>query len=379
MGEDTPPAVWDNISGALDEQYAQAKARRNRLLLSSALVFLCFFTFTASLNLKENLASNYESSINTAGQNENFNISFFEKSPFSPAKVNLPSVASSLFVPSGDNTQVASAFPVDFFSDGLMQKKSGSSFLSWNKQQSFFFKYIPETSFAVDEEEFDQTQEKDEEEITESKKEEKDDKEKVRLPYVVASYLFSNNWLLNHDTFNAFGEKDLNHNKLTFAHNFGLGVGYALSPKIDIQADVLLKARNGQQYQAYLEGRSFEKRMRLTYTRAQVIVKKKKEIRADEKYFNLYCGAYYARLNSASATDVRTTLDVSSQYRKNDFGLLAGIELERKITKKLNLVTGVVASYGLSNAYAGTEYEPASFNKTHHFYTGINLGLKYQQ
>lgn len=377
MGEETPPAVWNNLSAFLDEQHAQSVARRNRAILSSVLAFLCFITFTAGLNLKENLISSYDSGFSSIDVNENS--SFFEnRESFTFDKLISPTISSDLFIPD-DNHFDGSISSVEMFSAPISKQKSSSSFLVWKKQQAFVFDFMHGASFdseeekdLTDEEEVDQTEETTEED-------EKEEKRNEKLPYVVVSYLSSNNWLLNHDTFNAFGEKDLNQNKFTVSHNFGFGIGYALSPEIDIQTDVLLKARNGQQYQAYSEGYSFEKEMRLRYTRVQVIVKKKKEMRADEKYVNIYGGAYYARLNSASVTNAVRTLDASFQYRKNDIGLVAGVELERKISKKLNLVTGMVASYGLTNAYAGTDYEPASFNKTHNFYAGISLGLKYQR
>lgn len=379
MGEETPPAVWNNLSAFLDEQHARSVARRNRAILSSVLAFLCFITFTAGLNLKEDLISRYENGLNRLAVNKNENSSFFKNTEsFTFDKLNSASISSDLFI-TDEKHLAGSISSADMFSDRGSKQKSSSSFLVWKKQQAFTFDFMPGASFDS-EEEMDLIDEAEVDQIVETMEEdEKEEKKKVKLPYVVVSYLLSNNWLLNHDTFNAFGEKDLNQNKLTISHNFGFGIGYALSPEIDIQTDVLLKARNGQQYQAYSEGYSFEKDMRLRYTRVQVIVKKKKEIRADEKYVNIYGGAYYARLNSASVTNAVTTLDASFQYRKNDLGLVAGVELERKITKKLNLVTGLVASYGLTNAYAGTDYEPASFNKTHNFYAGISLGLKYQR
>lgn len=198
--------------------------------------------------------------------------------------------------------------------------------------------------------------------------------------YFGSSFILNNSWLLNNDTYDGYKASGLNDANMYFGNAFALLTGYNYSDNLSIQAEWLLYNKQGQKYKDYIEGNVINRDELLTYSQYNIIFKERNS-RLIHKgnipvAFNTILGMYYANLKSANQV-IDGEKTASENYRKSNYGVIAGLEFEAYLFTHWMLTTGLRSDIGLKNIYAGNQKVPADFKKTYNSSLGINFTIAY--
>ncbi len=164
-------------------------------------------------------------------------------------------------------------------------------------------------------------------------------------------------------------------NLLDFGSNFGGTVGYIISDKFNLEANINLNSTSGYKRAFDGEDLSYQENLNLNYTSISLLAKKmNNKSTFDNKVYstNLIGGVYASYLRSA-VSDVNGVSRSLDEYNKTDFGIVLGIEQDRYITKTLVVTPGVRYNQGLAN----TANENSPFKFARNFSFEFNLGVKY--
>lgn len=187
-----------------------------------------------------------------------------------------------------------------------------------------------------------------------------------------------NTWLINPETTNGLKRSSLNATRVTFGKEFGVTLQRSIGGASDIQFEYYFYSQIGQRYHEYINALYQTKDIRLRYQKFQVVYRTRIFRKYNAPALYALGGIRVSRLTLADTSIGDESQVVTQEYQPWDYGFILGGEAEFNLNKKLLLVSGLRASYGLRNIYLGTNQAPAEFNKTHTASLGLVLGLKYR-
>lgn len=168
-------------------------------------------------------------------------------------------------------------------------------------------------------------------------------------------------------------------NKLDAA--YAIGAEWHPSSSYGIKIDLFFDKEQGYRYGSYDEGKFVEHELRLNYTQADFVWKRKharKWNSACAASFNWMLGAYGAYLGGATTISGSTSLNTFREYKKYDAGFIAGLGYDLYINRKWMISSSVQASTGAVNVFNGNARMPSSFNQTRNVSVSAMLGVKYR-
>lgn len=195
------------------------------------------------------------------------------------------------------------------------------------------------------------------------------------------AFTYSNSWLFNNDTYDGFNKNNLNQTNLSFGNSYAVLLGYDLSNNYTIQSEWSINNKQEQDYVRYIEGKQVHKKIIINYTYFDLLIKKKEARFAFKNRipasFNYLAGIQYSYIKSISRTINGNTRSVKNRYRKDNYGLVLGVEYQLTIKHLWIISSGLRADIGMRNIYAGNSVTPASFNRTYNSSIGLNVGINY--
>lgn len=196
----------------------------------------------------------------------------------------------------------------------------------------------------------------------------------ISLADIGMVYGYKNTWLINHETRNGLDPKKLGNTLVTFNRDMGISSTWAIKGKPFLGIEFLWNSATGQKYQQYIDARFVERDINLDYTRLQAMyIYDYARIPGQ-----LLLGGYVARLNLGEETRGDVTFDVSQNYNKLDYGLLAGYQVNVNLHDRIVITPGIRGSYNLVNMFKGDGNVPDHFKTTKNFTTGFSFALSYR-
>ena len=162
---------------------------------------------------------------------------------------------------------------------------------------------------------------------------------------------------------------------LDFGTTVGGTVGWIVSDKLNVEANVNVNSTSGYKRKFSNEVSSFEEELNLNYTTISVLAKRmhNKSTFDNKKYStNLIGGLYGGQLTSSSSIMNGQSI-TNKDCKKIDFGLVLGVEQDRYLTKAFVITPGIRYQQGLMNV----ANESSMFSSSRNFSLSFNLGIKY--
>ncbi len=195
---------------------------------------------------------------------------------------------------------------------------------------------------------------------------------------VITSY--KNTWLLSRETFNGLRSESLNTTELVLFPDAGLSLGYMFTEKLTIQAEAYLYSSTGQEYHDYIFGRYARKKIVLRYSTLALRTKYRitgQGFIPDRSSFSFTAGGYLSFLDDANQVINNEISKIRSDYKRYDFGIMAGGEFELNLNEYLSVAPGLNLTLGLTNIYKGTGNNPGYPGRTHNGSAGFQLSFYY--
>lgn len=203
----------------------------------------------------------------------------------------------------------------------------------------------------------------------------------VKNLIIGTTFIYSNSWLFNNDTYEGFSKNNLNQTNLSFGNSYAVLLGYDLSNYSTVQAEWSINNKQEQDYVRYYEGKQVQKKIIINYTYFDLLLKKKEPKLVFKKRIpvslNYIAGIQYSYLKSVSRMINGNTRSVKNRYRKDNYSLVVGVEYQLTVKHLWVISSGLRADIGLRNIYAGNGVTPASFNRTYNSSIGLNVGINY--
>jgi len=162
---------------------------------------------------------------------------------------------------------------------------------------------------------------------------------------------------------------------LDFGSNFGGTVGFIVSDKFNVEANINLNSTAGYKRKFNSEGNSYKENLNLNYTSVSLLAKKmNNKSTFDNKVYstNIIGGIYVSYLRSA-VSNINGVSKNLNEYNNTDLGIVLGVEQDRYITKTLVITPGIRYNQGLTNI----ANDNSSFESSRNFSFEFNLGVKY--
>jgi hypothetical protein len=192
--------------------------------------------------------------------------------------------------------------------------------------------------------------------------------------------LFKNTWLLNHETFDGFRSESLNTTEIVFFPDVGLVLDCPLNTNWSLKADAFFYSGTGQDYMEYIYGHYSKKTIILRYSTVSLSVKYRLNGRGsfmNRSSINLLAGNYLSVLQNASQEINSDQENIKSQYKKLDFGVRLGCEIEFNLLDHLSIAPGLFMSMGMPNIYKGYNNIPGYLRKTYNGSEGFLITFYY--
>ncbi len=181
----------------------------------------------------------------------------------------------------------------------------------------------------------------------------------------------ANTWLISPKTKEAFDPQDFTANQTTIKQNYGIGISGKITERWDVVGQFSFARQNGQHYKEYYQGKYVSNNIDLEYT--DIVLKARHRPFKRNLNHAFSAGLYTAFLNNAHQLINDAKSDISSDYTKNDFGLIAGYQYFAPVTDKITLAAGAFYRQGLKNIFAGNSL--VSENLNHSSNTSFNFTL----
>lgn len=164
-------------------------------------------------------------------------------------------------------------------------------------------------------------------------------------------------------------------NFLDFGNNFGGTIGFIVSDKFNIEANVNLNSTAGYKRAFNAEGVSYQENLNLNYTTINLLAKKMntKSTFDNKVYSTNFIGGIYASYLRNAVSDINGVSRNLDEYNSSDFGIILGVEQDRYITKTLVITPGIRYNQGISNI----TNSDSPFESSRNFSFEFNLGVKY--
>jgi len=192
-------------------------------------------------------------------------------------------------------------------------------------------------------------------------------------------YSYNNTWLLNNNTRNSFDKTSLVSTYFTFTNNYGIVGNYNLSKSSALSSEFYLNSETKQQYGIYIEGKYFDKKIALKYSKLTLLYQynySQDNAKISSKN-TIKIGTYIAGIKSTTKYYNSVISSENTEYSNFDYGLKIAIGQEKNINSFI-LSYGINAEYGLKNIYTGNIRMSKTFNKTRNSNVGIYLIFKYK-
>ncbi len=189
-----------------------------------------------------------------------------------------------------------------------------------------------------------------------------------------------NTWLFNHETFRGFDPASGSKTNVQIYPDVAVSLSYLLSERWKLESSFSFSSGAGQSYEQYIYGRYSQREIALNYFHAELRTgyhhRKRWVVRSNAISHSTSVGLYYGLLNAANESIAGKKEDISSLYRKNDFGFVTGHNLNFPLTSNLVFSPGMYITWGLPNIYQG-EYTLPSLKKTHNRSVELRFSLYY--
>lgn len=192
---------------------------------------------------------------------------------------------------------------------------------------------------------------------------------------IFAAGELANTWLISQKTKEAFDPQEFTANQTTIKQNYGIGISGYIAERWELIGQFSFARQNGQHYKEYYQGKYVSNNIDLEYTDISLKVRYRLFKRNDNHAVS--AGFYTAFLNNAHQliNDVKT--DISSDYTKNDFGLIAGYQYFAPVTDKITLAAGAFYRQGLKNIFAGNNLIPKNLNQSSNTSFNFTISVGY--
>jgi hypothetical protein len=194
------------------------------------------------------------------------------------------------------------------------------------------------------------------------------------------STAMKNTWLFNHETFQGFSPGSGIATQMQIYPDIAINLRYRASHKWALQSNMSFSSNAGQRYEQFIFGRYSQRSIALNYFHGEVLAgyrhNQRWVVRTRTIFHSTTLGFYYGRLNAASETIAGEREDVSALYRKEDYGLIAGHNLDIPLSGRMMFSPGLYITWGLPNIYKGAYTLPA-LKRTHNRSIELRLSLYY--
>jgi len=203
--------------------------------------------------------------------------------------------------------------------------------------------------------------------------------EKRRRFEIGVTYSYNNTWLLNDETNKSFRKTSLVTTTPTYTHSYGLMANYNFNAKNALSTELYISAKAEQDYGVYIEGRYYDKRIELNYSKITLLYQRNiLQLRSTvTSQYTVKFGGYLGLLKNRLRFHNQQIVSTSDSYTNIDYGIKLALGQERVI-KRFVIGYGINSEYGLQNIFAGDERIPADFNETHTFNLGGYINLRYK-
>ncbi|MBX7182697.1 MAG: porin family protein [Bacteroidia bacterium] len=190
-------------------------------------------------------------------------------------------------------------------------------------------------------------------------------------------------WILNQNTYGQFGKYEMAY-KVKLGYYYGAELGYDFSNRFGVQAEYHYRSTQGQDYADKIKRKNIRRSVDLVYQNIPLIFKFKSPRISGEfdrpSSVNVLFGVQYSMLYYAKQKLNNQELIISERFRKNDIGVVFGLEYNAFLSDRLFVSTGIRGTVGLLDMNSkewentGTSGSKSSHNAT----VGFNLGLHYK-
>lgn len=189
-----------------------------------------------------------------------------------------------------------------------------------------------------------------------------------------------NTWLFNHETFQGFNPSSGSRTHLQVYPNVAVSLQYLLAERWRLESSLSFSSSAGQSYEQYMYGQYSQRKITLNYFHAEVLAGYKHRFHgvglSNAFFHSTSVGFYYGMLNAANESIGGEKVDVSSIYRKNDYGIVAGHNVNIPIWGRLLFAPGLYITWGMPNIYQG-EHTLPSLKRTHNRTVEVRFSIHY--
>jgi hypothetical protein len=206
-------------------------------------------------------------------------------------------------------------------------------------------------------------------------------KPKRKLNYSIGLQVSYNQSYINNSSYRQSQEAtSLKAAENAYSPSVGLVGTIDFNKKNALFTEIYLLNNYKQSLYGYDNGRYYHDETYLDYGSIAFLYQRKLPIILFDKarLFNIKLGPYYAHLFKAK--QFRNKVEhklIKDAYHNNDYGLrlMLGHEIN---ANKLGIDYGFNASYGLRNTFKGNDRMPSYLDKTHNYYIGLYLNIRYR-
>ena len=211
------------------------------------------------------------------------------------------------------------------------------------------------------------------------KKKQKTPYKKLNGFYAGPTVNYNSTSILNQNTYGAYRDFELKY-EYDFGTAYGVALGYNFKNKFGIQIGCIFNSKQGQKYGDVIDLKYVTREVNLNYTHIPLLFKFKKQIGGFDKnpvMLNFNIGGQYGHLKSAEIVMNKTeSFRAEERFKKQEFGLILGLESDIFITDNVFITIGTNASISSNINEKGWEAKD-DYGKSHNMLFGLNLGLNY--
>jgi hypothetical protein len=189
-----------------------------------------------------------------------------------------------------------------------------------------------------------------------------------------------NTWLFNHETFQGFEPGSGSTTRMQIYPDVAVNLRYLMSERWKMESSLSFSSSAGQSYEQYIYGRYSQREIALKYFHVELLAgynhRKRWVVRSNTISHSSSMGIYYGVLNGANESIAGKKEDISMLYRKNDYGIVTGHNLNIPIFGNLLFSPGINITWGLPNIYQG-QYTLPSLKRTHNRSIELRFSLYY--
>ena len=162
----------------------------------------------------------------------------------------------------------------------------------------------------------------------------------------------------------------------SFGYSIGILAGKSINNRLDIQAEAYFVNRTGQNYNEYIHGHYISNKLQFTYSSLTLSGRWHFTNNISSGH-TLLLGAYAGILRNAFQDLNGDSISLEDEYKRADYGIVAGYEYFHPLGSNLELGTGFQTRTGLNNIFSGNEVIPDFLNNTRNASVNFIISLRY--